>query len=85
MYPCRQLGLTGGLKRIEREIGMERDRPDISGEDAVRLWREHQRGRDGALETLISYNREDAINLQTLTDTVADRLHDDVFAPAAER
>ncbi len=85
MYPCRQLGLTGGLKQIEGEIGVERDRPDISGEDAVRLWRDHQRGRDGALETLISYNREDAVNLRTLTDTVADRLHDDVFAPAAER
>lgn len=85
MYPCKQLGLTGGLKVIEQEIGVERDRPDISGEDAVRLWKEHQRGRDGALETLVSYNREDAVNLRTLSDTVADRLHDDVFAPAAER
>ncbi|MFB6084249.1 MAG: ribonuclease H-like domain-containing protein [Halorientalis sp.] len=84
LYPCRRLGLTGGLKQVEREIGVERDRPDISGEDAVRLWKEHQRGRDGALERLVSYNREDAVNLRTLTDTVADRLHDDVFASAVD-
>jgi uncharacterized protein YprB with RNaseH-like and TPR domain len=83
MYPCRRLGLDGGLKAIERDVGIERDRPDISGRDAVRLWREHERGRDGALETLISYNREDAVNLRTLSDTVADRLHRNVFEPAA--
>jgi uncharacterized protein YprB with RNaseH-like and TPR domain len=83
MYPCRQLGLTGGLKVIEREIGVERDRPDISGEDAVRLWREYEGGDEGALDTLVSYNREDTVNLRTLSDTVADRLHADVFEPAA--
>ena len=84
MYPCRQLGLTGGLKAIEGEIGVERDRPDISGEDAVRLWREYERGDDAALETLVSYNREDAVNLRALSDTVADRLHADVFEPAVD-
>jgi len=82
MYPCRQLGLTGGLKAIEGDIGVERDRPDISGEDAVRLWREYERGDDDALETLVTYNREDAVNLRTLSDTVAERLHADVFEPA---
>jgi uncharacterized protein YprB with RNaseH-like and TPR domain len=85
MYPCRQLGLSGGLKQIERDIGIERDRPDISGEDAVRLWREYERnGDDGALEQLVSYNREDTVNLQTLMDTVADRLHADVFEPVVD-
>jgi uncharacterized protein YprB with RNaseH-like and TPR domain len=83
MYPCRKLDLTGGLKAIETEIGVERDRPDISGEDAVRLWREYERGDEAALETLVSYNREDTVNLRTLTDTVAERLHADVFEPAA--
>jgi hypothetical protein len=85
MYPCRQLGLTGGLKVIEQEIGLERDRPDISGEDAVRLWHEYERGDEGALETLVSYNREDTVNLRTLSDTVAERLHADVFEPVAVR
>jgi hypothetical protein len=79
MYPCRRLDLTGGLKRVEQDVGIERDRPDISGEDAVRLWREYERGDDAALETLVSYNREDAVNLRTLLDEVTDRLHRSVF------
>jgi uncharacterized protein YprB with RNaseH-like and TPR domain len=74
MYPCKRVGLTGGLKAIEPEVGVERDRPDISGKDAVRLWREHERGVDGALETLVSYNREDTVNLRTVAEATVDRL-----------
>ena len=82
MYPCKTLGLSGGLKAIEQDIGLERDRPDLSGRDAVRLWRQHESGVDGALETLISYNREDTVNLKTLAETVTDRLHEQVFEQA---
>ncbi len=85
MYPCRTLGLSGGLKAIEKEIGLKRDRPDLSGRDAVRLWREHESGVDGALETLISYNREDTVNLKTLAETVTDRLHQQVFEQACQQ
>jgi len=74
MYPCRSLGLTGGLKTVEREVGIDRDRPDLSGRDAVRLWREYERGDEGALETLVSYNRDDTENLQTLMELVTTRL-----------
>ncbi len=84
MYPCKRLDLTGGLKAIEQEIGIERDRPDISGRDAVRLWREHERGVDGALDTLVSYNREDTVHLRELMDHVADRLHEQVFEAARQ-
>ncbi|WP_435095051.1 ribonuclease H-like domain-containing protein [Halorubrum sp. N11] len=79
MYPCKRIGLSGGLKPIEKEIGIERDRPDLSGRDAVRLWREYERGDDDALETLVSYNREDTENLRTLADVVTETLHEDVF------
>ena len=85
MYPCKTLGLSGGLKAIENDIGLERDRPDLSGRDAVRLWRQHESGVDGALETLISYNREDTVNLKTLAETVTDRLHQQVFEQACQR
>jgi uncharacterized protein YprB with RNaseH-like and TPR domain len=78
-YPCRRLGLTGGLKAIEGAVGIERDRPDLSGRDAVRLWHEHERGVDGSLETLVSYNREDTEHLRSLAETVTDRLHDETF------
>ncbi|PSP97078.1 exonuclease [Halobacteriales archaeon QS_1_68_44] len=79
MYPCRRVGLTGGLKAIEPEVGVERDRPDISGRDAIRLWREHERGVDGALETLVSYNREDAVNLRTVADGAVARLDSELL------
>jgi len=79
MYTCKKLGLSGGLKEVEQDIGIERDRPDISGRDAVRLWREHEAGQDGALETLISYNREDTVNLKTLADRATTALDEDVF------
>ncbi len=83
MYPCRRVGLSGGLKPIETELGIDRDRPDLSGRDAIRLWRKHQRGDDGALETLVSYNRDDTVNLQRLADTISETLHADVFEPVA--
>ncbi|MFB6118206.1 ribonuclease H-like domain-containing protein [Halosegnis sp.] len=79
MYAARRAGLSGGLKAVERQIGIERDRPDISGEDAVRLWHEHERGVDGALERLVSYNREDAVHLRKLMDVVTERLHAETF------
>ena len=85
MYPCRRLDLTGGLKTIEREVGIDRDRPDLSGEDAVRLWREYQRGDEDALETLVSYNRDDTANLRTLMELVANRLEPDQLAAAGAR
>jgi uncharacterized protein YprB with RNaseH-like and TPR domain len=79
MHAARRVGLSGGLKTVERQVGVERDRPDISGRDAVRLWREHERGVDGALDTLVSYNREDAVHLRDLMDTVTERLHAETF------
>lgn len=82
MYPCRQLDLTGGLKAIERAVGIDRDRPDLSGRDAVRLWHAYERGDERSLETLVSYNRADTINLESLMDVVAGRLHDEVFVAA---
>lgn len=80
LYPCKQLDLTGGLKEIEKTVGIDRDQPDITGRDAVRLWRNYERGDTEALETLVSYNRDDTMNLRRLMDHVAKQLHDDVFA-----
>lgn len=84
MYPCRQLDLTGGLKRIEETVGIDRDQPDITGQDAVRLWRNYERGDTDALTTLVSYNRDDTVNLRRLMDHVAGTLHDDVFVSVCQ-
>ncbi|ELY53145.1 ribonuclease H-like domain-containing protein [Natronococcus jeotgali] len=79
MYPCKKVGLDGGLKAIERELGIGREMPDLSGRDAVRLWREYERGDDAALERLVEYNRADTENMKPLLELVADRLHESVF------
>jgi uncharacterized protein YprB with RNaseH-like and TPR domain len=81
MYPCRRLDLTGGLKSVEQQVGITRDRPDLSGRDAVRLWHEYERGDESSLETLVSYNRDDARNLASLAEILCDELHNQVFAP----
>jgi len=69
-YPLRRLGFVGGLKAIEKRVGIERsaNTRGLSGWDAVRLWKAHERGESGALETLIEYNAEDVVNLETLID-----------------
>jgi len=76
MYACRRLGLSGGLKAVERAVDIERDRLDLSGRDAVRLWRRYERGDEGALDTLVSYNRDDAANLEALMERATDALHE---------
>lgn len=79
MYPCRKVGLSGGLKPIERDLGIERELPDVDGREAVRLWHRYEDGDENALDRLIAYNREDAVNLQRLADRVTNTLHERVF------
>lgn len=64
----KRLGFNGGLKKVEKEFPnvRSRDSQDIGGLDAVRLWKWYEKGLPGALETLLSYNAEDAIVLETL-------------------
>ncbi len=81
-FLCQRLGLTGGLKQIERSIGIERDRPDISGRDAIRLWREYERGDRAALSTLVEYNRADTVNLEELLEVVVSRLDESIRPPS---
>lgn len=67
-FMLKELGLSGGLKRIERTLGLKRDEAvaDIDGFEAVRLWQRYQRGDMYALDLLKQYNVEDIENLEVL-------------------
>jgi len=82
MTVCNQLGYSGGLSAVEQTFGIERERPDISGRDAVRLWHEYEAGKDGSLETLIEYNQEDTVNMKPLMEQACEELHCEVFESA---
>lgn len=69
MYHCWRRNLYGGLKAVERQLGIDRRLKEIGGYEAVRLWWRYINDYDrDALETLLEYNREDVVNLKTLKE-----------------
>lgn len=71
-FAARRLGLRGGLKHIEQEVGIEREASlrGLDGWDAVRLWSRWRRGDRTALDLLLAYNAADTENLVPLTALV---------------
>ncbi|MFT4947227.1 MAG: hypothetical protein ACI8TL_001467 [Natronomonas sp.] len=84
MPTCRKVGLSGGLSTIEHELGIGRELPDVDGREAVRLWHEHERGADGALERLIEYNREDTENMVPVLERAVEALEREVIPDEAD-
>ncbi len=76
LYPLKKIGYSGGLKKIERMLGMTRsdETAGITGLDAVRLWNRYERGNSEALEILIKYNTEDVVNLEKIIQTTYPRM-----------
>ncbi|MDV0445806.1 hypothetical protein MmiAt1_14030 [Methanimicrococcus sp. At1] len=72
MYPLKRIGYGGGLKKIERDLGIVRgdNVKNVDGWEAVRLWNRYKRGDEAALDTLLEYNREDIVNLETIIEKV---------------
>jgi len=67
-YILRALGYSGGLKGCERKLGLDRgDLEDVDGFMAVLLWEDYRSGgHPRSLETLLAYNIQDVVNLETL-------------------
>ncbi|GAB4302924.1 MAG: ribonuclease H-like domain-containing protein [Myxococcota bacterium] len=67
-YPLKAVGLCGGVKKVEKRLGISRGELDgVDGYMAVLLWGEYKsRGNLRALETLIAYNIEDVVNLEKI-------------------
>jgi uncharacterized protein len=67
-YPLHSLGLRGGLKGCERQLGIARgELAGVDGFFAVLLWQDYCRtGNPLARQTLLAYNVADTVNLATL-------------------
>lgn len=84
----RRLGFRGGLKSIEKQVGIARveETQGLTGFDAIKLWNRYLRNRDdSALETLIAYNREDVVNLEFLAELAYKGLKEQVYDAAIAR
>lgn len=69
MYDCWGKKLYGGLKGVEKQLGVARKLPDMNGWEAVKLWWKYVDTFDlEALQKLCDYNKEDVVNLKTLRD-----------------
>jgi uncharacterized protein YprB with RNaseH-like and TPR domain len=69
-FVLASLGYKGGLKAVERRLGLKRDPAleDVDGFEAVRLWYRYRQGDKAALEKLILYNLTDVANLVELAE-----------------
>ena len=72
MYECWKKNLYGGLKKVEEQLGINRDSQGIDGWEAMRLWERYRKNHDlKALKTLLDYNRDDVINLSILEEKLS--------------
>jgi uncharacterized protein len=74
MNHCWQNNLFGGLKAVERSLGIDRNIKEVDGLEAIRLWWRYVNDYDKeALKILLDYNREDVVNLKTLKHKLASK------------
>ncbi|HEV3317025.1 MAG TPA: ribonuclease H-like domain-containing protein [Candidatus Angelobacter sp.] len=75
-WTSKRLGLTGGLKEVERHLGISRpdEVAEIGGFEATVLWSKHLRGDKAALDQLVQYNTEDVVHLKAIMEMTYDRL-----------
>ncbi len=81
-FLARRVGLTGGLKSIERQLDLARDREFamMTGQDAVHLWNLwDRRGNAKALDLLLRYNEADVVNLREVADQICQRVVGSTF------
>ena len=79
-FPLKKAGYSGGLKSIERQLGLARPSAlqELDGFDAVLMWQMWLNGDAGARDTLVRYNAEDVASLPLLCETVYNKLAADL-------
>lgn len=75
-YICRRVGLRGGQKFIEDQLGINvrSQLTCLNGSFAPLLWHRYLRGDTIALEELIMYNRADVAAMRLILDHVVEKL-----------
>ena len=73
-HSCQKLGLKGGLKEVEKQLGITRPNKIIQSlhcGDPIKLWRTYLATGDRYyVELLAEYNQEDTMNLRTIADLI---------------
>lgn len=80
-HVCARIGLKGGLKSIERQLGIKRANEVCSmiGNDAVFCWEMYlHTGNREYLDLLLKYNAEDVLNLKPLAEFAVKELWEKV-------
>lgn len=85
-YLCRRVGLVGGQKAIETQLGLHRLKgiEGVSGEYAPVLWHRYTNGDLGSLKTLLEYNIADIEGLINIFCRVAMDAARSAGAPVTE-
>ena len=77
-----KLGLTGGLKNIEKELQIKRSKivEKFYGGDALTLWRMYKAtGDEYYLNLLVEYNEYDIINLKIVAEHCVKKMKEKIF------
>jgi uncharacterized protein YprB with RNaseH-like and TPR domain len=73
-HACQKVGLRGGLKQVEQQLGILRKNQIVDrmyGGDPIKLWRMYRAtGDDYYLKLLVEYNEEDIVNLKPIAEFV---------------
>ncbi len=72
LWPARSMGLNGGLKDMEKQIGIVRaaDIKGMRGLEAIQLWGAWKGGDQAAYQRLTTYCKADCVNLKEFADHV---------------
>jgi uncharacterized protein YprB with RNaseH-like and TPR domain len=86
LWPARSLGLNGGLKDMEKQVGIERaaDIKEMRGIEAIQLWGAWKAGDQAAYKRLTTYCKADCANLRDFAEHIYRRKWEKVFTPFAK-
>jgi uncharacterized protein YprB with RNaseH-like and TPR domain len=86
MLPARVAGLQGGLKDMEKQLGIVRsaDIKDVRGAEAIQLWGQWKNLGDlAAYKKLTTYCKADCVNLREFTEAIYAKRWQVVYTPHA--